>query len=359
MTNRERFLRLMRYEPVDRLPVMALEPFEKPAVDRWHREGLPPEQTPVEFLGMAKLVYAGGVGLHPIPAFEEEILAEDSEYVVTRTAMGTTVRSYKAAPTTFYGHIDHPVKTRADWELYKARLDPDAPQRLAGLLGSETVGRLNASDDAVGLCFWPFFFRLGFYTMGMERFLTAFHDEPDLIHDMFSHSSRLVLALLPRILGAVKVDFAVFAEDLAGKNGPLVSPRTYAEFWYPYQDPVVRMLRDAGVPVICQWSAGQFDELLPSLLEHGFNCAWPLERMAGMDARALRKSHGRRLLLTGNIAKEAVIEGPQAIDREIERLMPLIREGGFLPALDDMPPMECPFSHYRYMIQRLQDIRLG
>ena len=41
MTNRDRFLSIMRYEPVDRLPVMALEPFEKTAIERWHTEGLP------------------------------------------------------------------------------------------------------------------------------------------------------------------------------------------------------------------------------------------------------------------------------------------------------------------------------
>ena len=69
------------------------------------------------------------------------------------------------------------------------------------------------------------------------------------------------------------------------------------------------------------------------MLEHGFNCTWPLEGMAGMDAPDLRRRFDRRLLLAGNIPKEAVIAGPAAIDQEIERLTPLIREGGFLPAL--------------------------
>ena len=348
----------MRYQPVDRLPVMATEPFEQSATERWHGEGLPPEQTPVEFLKMARLVHTGGVGLHPVPAFEEKVVSEDSEYFVATTAMGTTVKRCKTAPSTFYGHVDHPIKTRGDWERYKERLDPNAPERLADVLTSENVRRLNASDNPVGLCFHPFFFYLGSYTMGMERFLTAFHDEPDLMHEMFSHASRVVLAALPRILEAVSVDFALFLEDLAGKNGPLISPQTYEEFWYPWQDPIIRMLRDAGVPVICQWSSGRFEELLPSMLEHGFNCTWPLERTAGMDALELRKRHGRGLLLGGNIAKEAVITGPEAIDREIERLAPLIVDGGFIPALDDMAPMECPFSHYRYMIEKLQGIRL-
>ncbi|NOY59610.1 MAG: hypothetical protein GXO75_11885, partial [Calditrichaeota bacterium] len=252
----------------------------------------------------------------------------------------------------------YPIKTRADWQRYKERLDPFSPERLAQVLTPENVRKLNASDNPVGLCFFPFFFRLGFYTMGMERFLTAFYDEPDLIHDMFSHASRLLLEALPRILNAINIDFAVFGEDLAGKNGPLISPEIYEEFWYPWQDPIIQMLQDAGVSVICQWSAGQFQELLPSMLEHGFNCTWPLERMAGMDAMELRQRHGRSLLLGGNIAKEALIAGPDAIDREIESLMPLIADGGFIPALDDMAPMECPFSHYRYMIEKLQSIPL-
>jgi uroporphyrinogen decarboxylase len=348
----------MRFQPVDRLPVMALEPFEELAIERWHQDGLPSNESPETFLKMAQLVHTGGVGLDPVPPFEEKIISEDSEYSITTTTLGTTVKRWKAAPATLYGHIDHPIKTRDDWSRYRERLRPVASERLGNTLNPQNVRELNASDDPVGLCFFPFFFRFGFYTMGMERFLTAFYDEPDLMHEIFSHASRLLLSVLPEILGTITIDFAMFAEDLAGKHGPLISPQMYEEFWYPWQDPIIRMLQDAGVPVICQWSAGQFNELLPGMLEHGFNCTWPLENMSGMDALELRKRHGRGLLLGGNIAKEAVLAGPEEIDREIERLMPLILEGGFLPAMDDMAPIECPFSHYRYLIERLQAIRL-
>ena len=73
-----------------------------------------------------------------------------------------------------------------------------------------------------------------------------------------------------------------------------------------------------------------------------------------------RPAQGRPgLRLAGNIAKEAVIAGPEAIDREISRLTPLIAEGGFLPALDDMASPDMPFTHYCYLIERLQAIRGG
>ena len=41
MNDRERFRRIMAYEPVDRPPVLALEPFEESAIARWRKEGLP------------------------------------------------------------------------------------------------------------------------------------------------------------------------------------------------------------------------------------------------------------------------------------------------------------------------------
>ena len=358
MTPRERFLAMMRYEPIDRLPMMAVEPFETAAIQRWRREGLPEDAQIEDFLGMSRLVHVP-MSWGAIPAFEHRVIWEDEEYIVETTSMNATVQRRKDNPTMFYGHIDHPVKTLDDWKEYKRHFQASSPGRLPNGWEETVVPRLNASRDPVGVCFFPFFFRLGFYSMGMEGFLMAFHDQPDLIHDMFSHWSNFAIENVRPVLETVKLDFAMFAEDLAGKNGPLISPKTYEEFWYPYQDPIIQMLLDHDVPVICQWSAGQFENLLPGMMEHGFNCTWPLEAIAGMDAPTLRNRYGRGLLMAGNISKESLIAGPDAIDREIERLMPLIHDGGFLPTLDDMGTPDAPFSHYQYMIQRLQSIRLG
>lgn len=348
----------MNYEGARRLPVLALEPFERTAIERWHAEGLPTGVSPEEFLGMSRLVQVP-LPWGPIPAFEEKIIAESAEYTDQVSNMGATVRKRRDNPSMFYGHIDHPVVTRDDWHKYKQRFQADSPGRVRADWHSAVVPRLNASTDPVGICFFPFFCRLGFYAMGMERFLTAFIDDPELMHDMFSHWGCYALDMIRPVLESVRIDYAMFAEDLAGKNGPLISPQIYEEFWYPYQDPIVDLLREHDVPVICQWSAGQFENLLPGMMDHGINCTWPLEAMAGKDAPALRRRFGRSLLLGGNVPKEAVIAGPAAIDAEIERLTPLIQQGGFLPALDDMAAPDMPFGHYQYLIERLQCVPLS
>jgi len=357
MTARERFRRTMAFEPVDRPPVLALEPYEESALRRWHTEGLPQGITPEEFLGMSRLVNVP-VSFGPMPAFEEKVIFRDDRYEHAISSMGATLRRYRDNPSMLYGHIDHPVKTRADWDEYSQRFVPSTPGRIPLQWAESVAGAPSAFADPIGVCIFPFFFRLGFYALGMERFLSAFYEEPELIHRMFSDWSRFVIETIRPILQTVKLDYALLAEDLAGKNGPLVSPRTYAEFWHPYQDPVIRLLQDHNVPVICQWSAGQVEPLLPCMMQRGVNCTWPLEVVAGLQAADLRRRFGKALRLGGNIAKEAVIAGPQAIDREIERLMPVIGHGGVIPALDDMASPDMAFGHYRYLIQRLQAIRL-
>lgn len=354
MTPRERFQRLMRYEPVDALPVLAVEDYhEQAGIARWHGEGLPADQHPVDFLGMDRIVYAP-LNLGPLPAFEPRILAEDADSYLQIDWMGATVRRRRDAPGMYYGYVDHPVKAMADWERYAERFRPDTPGRLPANL-AETVGALNASSNPVGLMFFPWFFRLGFYALGMERFLTAPYEEPELLHAMFSTLGALALPAVQALLDAgLQVDVAAFVEDLAYKNGPHFSPAHYAEFWLPYQNPVVELLQARGVPLICQWTSGNIDALFPLLLANGFNCFFPVERGAGMDPVALRAKWGRRLRMAGGIAKEAFITGPAAIDRELAYLQPLVAEGGFLPALDDVVPPEAPFATYAHLVQALR-----
>jgi len=109
---------------------------------------------------------------------------------------------------------------------------------------------------------------------------------------------------------------------------------------------------------VCLWTAGNIVPLLPLVMRNGINCTWPLERVAGMDPAMLRKRFGRELRLAGGISKEALIAGPEAIDREIEQLMPVVRDGGFIPALDDMPPAEVPLAHFAHMIEAMRRIEV-
>ncbi len=356
MNARERFNRIMNFEQADRLPVLAFEPYESFGLDAWRKEGLPLGVTPEEFLGMDRFNHIPVV-FGPIPAFEQTILSETEDDFVQIDWMGSAVRRHREAPDMYYGHVDHAVKTRADWDIYKQHFLVESEGRIPSDLPS-CAALMNSSELPTGLMIFPFFFRLGFYAMGMERFLTAFYEEPALIHDMFEYFADFVLRTIRPILKTMKIDYAAFGEDLAYKTNPHMSPAIYKEFWLPYQDPIIKEIKDSGVKVISQYTAGNIEVMLPMLLEHGFNTTWPLERGAGMDPVKLRKEYGHDLKMAGGVSKEALIGGPDAIDRELEAMMPVIQDGGFIPAIDDMVPPEVTLSSYKYYVEALKGIRL-
>jgi hypothetical protein len=353
---RETFRRIMNYESVDRLPVIVIEPYERVGVEKWRTQGLPQDKSPQEFLGM-DVIQLVAPDFSPIPAYECRIISEDEDSYVVQEGMGAVVRRRKEAPDMYYGFIDHPIKSQRDWDDYKRRFDVQTPGRLPENLAEE-IARWNASETPVNLMLYPFFFRLCFYLMGMERFMTAFYEVPDLVHDIFSTYGRFVLDLIRPLLPTVKFDMAAFAEDLAYKSGPHISPSIYEEFWLPYQQPIVDELKSHGVPVIAMYTAGDINPLIPLLMKKGFNCTYPLERASGMDPHLLREKYGPDLRVAGGFPKEALIAGPEAIDREIEYLMPLIAQGGYIPAVDDMVPPEVPFDHYVHYVEAIKAIRL-
>jgi len=355
MNSRECFLAIMSYRPADRLPLLVIDPYESLTVDRWHREGVPEGVWPATFLHMDPSP-AVGMSFYPQPGFEKKRLAEtDTEYVET-DEWGCTVLHLKEAPAMYYGFLDHPVKTPDDWKRYKERLDPAAPGRLFPQ-PDEFVARANAATTPVGLNLWPWFFRYGFYLMGMERFLTAFYDEPDLIHDIFEHLARMAINTFEPVLQQVSIDWVCYSEDLAFKNGPHVSPEMYREFWLPHQNPVTRMFQKAGVPVISLYTSGNCEALLPLAMENGINCTWPCERNSSMDPIVLRRKFGRDLLLVGGVGHTCLTAGNDAIDAEVQRLIPLVKEGGFIPMLDDMIPPEVSFASYRHCVEALRQLR--
>jgi len=356
MNARERFQRIMRYEPVDRLPVILLEPFEGYGVEQWKKQGhLPEDRWPDEFLGI-DIIRKPPVGFGPLPPFEQTVLEEDEQYFTAIDWMGGTVRRDKSAPGMYYGYIDHPVKNLDDWKRYQERFQWSTAGRTPENIDA-VCAELNAAEAPVGMDLFPFFFRMGFYAMGMEPFLTAFYDQPELIHAMFSHWSDFMLELIRPVLPKVKLDYVTIAEDLAYRGGPNISPAIYAEFWLPYQEPIIRELQQHDVGLISMWTAGDINPLLPLLLEHGFNSTWPLEGPA-MDPYLLRERYGKELKMAGGISKQTLIDGPAAIDRELERLLPLIAEGGFIPAPDDCIPPEVPFDTFRHYVEAVRAIRL-
>ena len=355
MSVRERFVNIMSYKKADALPVMFFEPFEGFTLDEWRKQGLPMGTTPEAYLGL-DTAYTLPISLMPMPMFPRTILEDAPDYYIETDYMGSTVKRKKEAPRMFYGHLAHPVTDRDSFLRYKERFVANSARYMNGL--DDIVEEANKSQSPVSLFLFPFFMRLGFYSMGMEQFLMNLYDEPDLIHEMFDFWVSFAIDVFTPVLERVTPDVVSFAEDIAFKNGPHVSPDLYKEFWLPHQNRIMSVIKNAGIPFVSMYTSGDIRPLLPLLLDNGFNMTWPLDQYSNMDPYALRREYGKELRLAGGISKDTLANGPDAIDRRIDELLPLIQEGGFIPAPDDIVPPEIPLANCKYLVEKLREIRL-
>ena len=182
--------------------------------------------------------------------------------------------------------------------------------------------------------------------MGMENLSYAFYDYPEMIHSMVSDWGDLIVRQLDRIPDDIVIDQVDWWEDMAGKNGPLVSPDTFREFLQPGYNKVMTAAKLRGCGISMVDSDGDPHDIVQNWLEEGVNIMFPLEVAAGVDPFSWRREFGMNLRLRGAIAKQPLVVGGTAIDRELERIRPLLEQGGYIPHLDHLVPPDIPYGHY-------------
>jgi uroporphyrinogen decarboxylase len=124
----------------------------------------------------------------------------------------------------------------------------------------------------------------------------------------------------------------------------------------PSYKKVMGYVRGKGIDIIMIDSDGNIESLIPLFLEAGVNFPQPLEVAAGLDAVALRKKYGRELRLFGNIDKRALIEGKDAIEKEVESKLPFfVKDLGYIPSCDHYVPPDVPLEHYKYYVSLIKE----
>ena len=97
----------------------------------------------------------------------------------------------------------------------------------------------------------------------------------------------------------------------------------------------------------------------PFLLDIGVNLYSPLEVAAGMDAIELRKQFGRDILLIGNISRQALMDGPHAVEKEFYAKVPqLMKSGGYIPAVDDAIMPDISDESYKHYLDLIRGFKL-
>lgn len=363
MTSRERFRAIMNFQEPDRVPLWDLEGLTEEAVRRWCCQGFPPGRDEREYIGFDGNIFLP-VGTGPIPSFVQRTVSSDAEWTTYIDEFGFTVRRLKAQAVSpiVYVYTKGSVHSREDWEEMKKRYNPGDIRRLPNNWGEELLSYYRSASSPLGLSMmWgPGRGPKNGYMLGFENFLHILHDDPAFIHDIFDFWADFTIALWSPIVEALPVDYVVLNEDgLAYKTSTLIGPDTYRKFWQPYVSRVIDHLSARSVKYFSFYTSGNIEPLIPTLLDTGFNLFGPLEVAAGMDAIKLRKEYGREVRLYGNIGRQALMDGPEAVEREVYAKVPwLMEQGGYIPAVDDMILPDISFASFMRYVELIREMEL-
>jgi hypothetical protein len=323
MTNRDRFLKVLNFQPVDRLPAIEWATWWDQTLDRWRGEGLPEEACTHD--GLFEYF---GLDLH-------------LQHWISTTA------------PTCPGPAGHGLPLMSTSEDYEALLPHLYPEQALDVeVPKAWAPRQAAGAAAVWLTLEGFFWfprRL----FGIEPHLFAFYDRPDLMRRINDDLLAFNLRVLDEFCGHCVPDFMTFAEDMSYNHGPMISKLMFDEFIAPYYRVMTEALHRHGILVIVD-TDGQFSPAAPWFRDVGVDGFLPLERRAGVDPRQLRAADPRMLLI-GGFDKTVMHLGRDAVRAEFEHLLPVMRQGGFLPSVDHQTPPGVSLQQYKDYVELLRE----
>ncbi|MFZ4398241.1 MAG: uroporphyrinogen decarboxylase family protein, partial [Kiritimatiellia bacterium] len=196
--------------------------------------------------------------------------------------------------------------------------------------------------------------------MGVEGSAYLMADDPDVYADIVDTLSDLACWGLDQILPRMSrpPDIACGWEDICGRSGPFVSPDMFQRCVAPGYRKIRQKLEAHGVHLFGVDCDGVIEPLVRGWLDSGVNVLFPMEiGVWNTDPYDLRKRFGHELRMIGGFNKMVIEQGPAAIDAEIARRLPLMKEGGFVMLTDHLVTPGASLANYKYYLDRVRALR--
>ena len=236
----------------------------------------------------------------------------------------------------YYDMFDYPLKGEMTVEQVERYPLPDPldPARFVGLREAAIHVR-DVEGRAVVF---------GNISAGIFEVLTWMRGYADAYADWGS-SSPAALKLMDRVLqlqltywekalslvGDV-IDVAQIADDIAGQNGPLISPRSYRKLLKPLHKELCDFIHARTNAKIFMHSCGAIRTFIPDFIEVGVDIINPVQvSAAGMDSAELKRDFGKDIVFWGGGVDTQRVLGtgtPQAVREEVKRRLDDFMPGG-------------------------------
>ncbi len=182
--------------------------------------------------------------------------------------------------------------------------------------------------------------------------------EPELIHDCMKTWLELSDAVIEKHQQYVSLDEIYLAEDICYNHGPLIAPDMMRAFLFPYYQQLITNAKsrqkDKLRPLHIQIDTdGNANPVIDIYKEIGMYYMSPFEVASGCDVVEVAKRYPD-LRIRGGIDKRILAKDKEAIDLELERIMPFMKKrGGYIPCCDHGVPEEVSFENYMHYRKRM------
>lgn len=342
MTSRERVAKSLRHEEPDRVPIMD-GPW-KATINRWRKEGFPEDIPPEEYFDYEIAGFMPDFS----PRFPVKILEKNEGYIAETTPYGGVRKNFRDYSTT-PEVIECPIKTKKDWEKIKERLKAEYTRVdwVTGLQENQKkyeTGKFTVYVAPTGYDHFQQYLK-------SQDLLEAMVTEPEWVREMFGVHAELVIGMAKLMIKeGFHFDGAMLLNDMGYRNASLFSPKTYKEVILESDRMMCDFFHSQKMPVILH-SCGNVKELIPHLINAGFDCLQPLEVKAGMDLIELKRLYGDNLAFMGGIDVRLMSDA-KLIEEEIKTKFAMAKKGGgYIYHSDHSIPSNISFSQYKYVME--------
>lgn len=192
----------------------------------------------------------------------------------------------------------------------------------------------DSTDKALMIVFGGNLFEWGTFLRRIDNFLMDVYAEPDEVRRLVDHLLEIHLENLGKVCDAVGdvVDLIRFGDDLGMDSGPFMSPDHYRRLFMPAHKEMLSFVTSHSSMTPFLHSCGSIYQLVPSLIEAGFQVLNPVQtNCLNMEPARLKSEFGSEVTFWGGGAdpREILNRGtPEEVAADVTRRLEVFAPGG-------------------------------
>ncbi len=244
--------------------------------------------------------------------------------------------------------LDKTIEAYEKW----APLDPDLKSRY--YLYDEIV-KVSGKDGPYFVPGMGGLMEVTWEAFGFETFTKLLYERYDFIDEVFQNREDFAIGLLEHVAKR-DVEYMWIYDDYGYKTGPFISPRYFDKLIFPRLKNIVNFAHKNGIKIILH-SCGNLNKILNKIVETGIVGLNPLEPAASMDPFQIKKEHGDKITLIGNVDPiHLLAKGtPEMVEAYVKKLIKYCAPGGGLIVSSghSINP-SVSYENYRAMIEAVK-----